>query len=257
MSSYLERIPRDILQNIAYLGATMSPLQPPKDLLHLLLSSSSVYASLCIRNSPHLYASIFRTKFDMDAILHKIGGALTDSYLAGELVSRYRVLRRVQQNNFSSTRLREDLWSAINMVLESNDLNEAQLSSVGFSAFIVTLVQSHMVLNDVVGHGDEVNALAIWLLCLTLSRSMLPRFLSKLLAYRLIEISLDEIIHMSNEIRQSILDLLRPFTISMSEVLYFLIHLCILTLRCGYQGYTHQRTFNDGLGYIAALQLGN
>lgn len=171
MASYLEQIPRDILQHIAFVGESSSILQPPHNLLCLLLTSSTIYRSLTPSACPHLYANIFRTKFDIAAARRRYHPALTDSALAVELRHRFRVLQRTRRCDLSTSGLRQDLWTALVMVLESDGMNEVQLSAAGFSDFIVALVRSRLEKDKDRGTCfDEIQALSIWLLCLTISR---------------------------------------------------------------------------------------
>jgi hypothetical protein len=178
MASYLETAPRDILHHIAFLLASSSVLEPPHHLLHLLLTSSTIHRSLSVHNCPHLYASIFRTKFDLVAKVHR---SLTDSALAAELLLRCRVLRRARCRDLSFQDSRQDLLAALRMLLESEGLNEAQLFAAGFPDFILSFVRLHLSHDS--DHPSsplhrDTNALAIWLLCFTLSHRMFARCLN-------------------------------------------------------------------------------
>jgi hypothetical protein len=170
MASIIENVPRDVLQYIALLVATSSELEPSCNLLPLLLTGSTMYHSLSIQASPHLYANVFRTKFDIVRELH---GQLTDSTLAAEWVHRCRLLRRVRRADIGPENAQRDLWAALRMILENRDLNEAHLLAAGFQEFIVSFAKAHLPCYSTISSPEyEISALATWLLCLTLSRRM-------------------------------------------------------------------------------------
>lgn len=160
--SRLEAIPHDILQHIAFLLAISSIDEGPRQLLHLLLISSGIYRSLSVHNHPHLYANIFRSTFDVDDRLHP---RLTDSTLAMELLQRYRILYRSRRQDRSAP-MPGELWAAFHMVLEDEGRNGRHLAAAGFPKFVLSLVDGLQL-----GEPDDnqVDALSIWLLCLTLT----------------------------------------------------------------------------------------
>jgi hypothetical protein len=167
MVSFFEKVPRDVLQYIAFLVATSSEQEPSRHLLNLLPTSSTVYHSLNIHASPHLYASIFRTKFDVVTELH---GRLTDSALAREWVQRCRLLERVRRGSLELENSQQDLWAAFRMILEDRGLNNAHLLAVGFSDFIMTFASAHLPCDTALSSLQyEISALVTWLLCFTLS----------------------------------------------------------------------------------------
>ncbi|KAF8644027.1 hypothetical protein AX16_008743 [Volvariella volvacea WC 439] len=190
MASYLEQVPRDILVNIAYLCATPSIA----DLCNLILANSSIYQSLSIRTCPHLYARIFRSKFDVGC--RRVRACRTDSALAGELLHRCFALRRVRKRAFSGKFLSWDLRTILQMLIEGGEKNDEHLYAVGFSEYILDLVQQRSEIHfDGLHHTNrnDCDALIVWLLCFTLSRS------------RINEIG--------EHTQQTILDFLRPFTL--------------------------------------------
>lgn len=186
MASHFESVPCDVLQHIAFLLASSSVLEPPHHLINLLLTSSTIYRSLKISNCPHLYANIFRTKFDLVANIH---GRLTDSALAVELLCRCRVLGRAGRRDLSFKNSRQDLLAALRMILESRGLNKTQLSAAGFPEFILSFVLQHLSHDtDCYPSGrlkQDTNALAIWLLCFTISHRMFCLFLKFLPSFNI------------------------------------------------------------------------
>ncbi|KAJ3881417.1 hypothetical protein F5051DRAFT_449975 [Lentinula edodes] len=199
MLPYLELIPRDILEYIAFLVVlTPDPVfRPPQELLNLLLTSSTLYTSLCTSSAPHLYARIFRSTFDLD-----INGPsndaskFTDSQLTFDLVSRYRLLRRVRRMEFSNKMMLEDLRVAMQTVIESKRVNEAHLKSAGFSEFTFSYAEQcltkHQIAQTHAAFDYETN-LILWLLALTWSR--------------------DDVTKIAQETRENFLILLRPLVL--------------------------------------------
>lgn len=167
MASYLEAVPHDVLQHIAFLLATASVVEAPRHLLHLLLTSTTIRRSLDVHNSPHLYANIFRATFDVDTRLHL---QLTDSTLALELHRRYSILWRSRRQDTSSDPTQGELWAALRMVLENEGRNEILLKAADFPRFITSFIRRRLATNtDRYPDRYGANSLAMWLLCLTLT----------------------------------------------------------------------------------------
>ncbi|KAG7087745.1 hypothetical protein E1B28_013686 [Marasmius oreades] len=185
MYSPLERVPPDVLQNIAFLLESSDILSPQRDLLSLLLTCSAMYNSLSPVAAPHLYARLFRSKFDTGALLRRLplqAGILTDSSLTNELMIRCRLLARLRSRLTQSSLLEEnvleweDLRAALRMTLESEGLNEAHLASAGFGAYMVEYLMRLLETRGGLRHsnrhiqGEEVS-LALWLLILNWSQA--------------------------------------------------------------------------------------
>ena len=144
MSSRLETVPRDILQLIAFLSTSSSVFDAPIEIQRLLLTSSYIYRSLHIHVAPHVFAQIFHTKFDTAALFRRYGASLTHSLLATELSNRCRLLQRARRMDFSPINLTQDLWAALWLIVESDGLNELQLSKSNFLAFILALTRDKL-----------------------------------------------------------------------------------------------------------------
>lgn len=165
MAPRLDTIPLDILQHIAYLSALGSSANPPIDLLHLLLTNSTIYRSLRLRSNPHLYANIFCSVFDFCRSMDHV----TASNIAAEFVCRHRFLRRVRRLDFSIEELTQDLWAAVRMILESNRANQMHLITVNFSAFLIDL--SQLIFANYPGTEElDLKTVIVWLLCLSISQ---------------------------------------------------------------------------------------
>jgi len=174
MSSRFETLPNDILQTIVFLSVSTSVFEPPVEILHLLLTHPFIYCSLRVSSASDLYAHIFFTKFDTGASVRRFCRRLPDSAFATQLLSRCRLLRRVRRADFSSAGLKQDLWTALWMFLESDGLNERQLSQVRFSDFILGLARSELLVHEPKSPArpddTSLKPIIIWLLCLALSR---------------------------------------------------------------------------------------
>jgi hypothetical protein len=176
MLSLLELLPTDILEHIAFLTAPTN-FSPPESLLHLMLTSSTMYHNLSLPSAPHLYAKIFRACFDLGATWRLSLSKMTDSRLAQELVSRFRLLHRVRRHDLSSREtLKADLCTAMRMLLESDGLNEEYLDSIGFLQFVIGHLERcvednlHRRCGDI--PADDSNQLAIESLAWILTRGV-------------------------------------------------------------------------------------
>ncbi|KAJ7756331.1 hypothetical protein B0H16DRAFT_1371645 [Mycena metata] len=182
MLSSLDHIPHDVLHHIALLGATPG-YAPPVDLCCLLATCRAIYEGLNIHTSPHVYAGIFKLKYDATVACSQ----RTDSSLASELVQRCRALRRCRHLDLSLPGLRQDLWTLLWMVVEGG--SRVPLCEARLSTFIIELAQYYL-REDVRPHG-ELKSLVIWLFCLGVSR--------------------DDISLQNPEVRSTLVALLRPF----------------------------------------------
>ncbi|KAJ7042949.1 hypothetical protein C8F04DRAFT_1029881 [Mycena alexandri] len=181
MLSSLDHIPHDVLHHIALLGAPPG-YALPVDLCSLLATCRAIYEGLNIHASPHLYADIFKLKYDATAACSQ-----TDSSLASELVQRCLALRRCRHLDLSLPGLRQDLWTLLWMIVEGG--SRVPLCEAPLSTFIIEVAQ-HYLREDVRPHG-ELKSLVIWLFCLGVSR--------------------DDISSQNPEVRSTLVALLRPF----------------------------------------------
>ncbi|KAF9262005.1 hypothetical protein L218DRAFT_988508 [Marasmius fiardii PR-910] len=203
MRSSLDLVPPDVLQHIAFLLESHEILSSHHDLLSLLLTCSAMYNALSPVAAPHLYARIFRTKFDTKALHRRLPlhtGALTDSLLTHELMLRCRLLARVRSLYTQSSLLEEhlldseDLRTALRMTLESEGLNEVHLASVGLVAYMTEYLKRLLPTKE--GYPsrhvqDEDVSLALWLLVLNWSQA--------------------DACNLSEKLRRDLIVLLRPF----------------------------------------------
>ncbi|KAJ3569117.1 hypothetical protein NP233_g5268 [Leucocoprinus birnbaumii] len=169
MASSLEFLPSDILHQIAHQATKNSfPALGTRQILSLLLTSSTLYQTLNLKSCPHLYADIFRSSFDTYALLKRFKFQVTDSVLANELVVRCQMLRRIRRHNSSSSALRDDLWTALWMVYESDGRNEFHLGDACLPEYLLGLLKRWD--HDAENTSQELRSLVIWLLCFTLKQ---------------------------------------------------------------------------------------
>ncbi|KAG6833395.1 hypothetical protein H0H87_007380 [Tephrocybe sp. NHM501043] len=171
MAASLSAIPVDVLQDIGFLLAAFSLPQPPRCLVNLLLTCSSIHDALSVRACPQLYARIFRHTFDFDGSLHT---RVPDSVLAVELCHRHRVLWRTRRMDLSSEPDHDELWGAMRLVLENDGRNSRLLATNNFYTFMMSYVLQRLshaeATNLLPRSNDDTTSLAMWLLCLTLRR---------------------------------------------------------------------------------------
>ncbi|KAF8626646.1 hypothetical protein AX15_004739 [Amanita polypyramis BW_CC] len=194
MPPYLETVPSDILQHIAYLTSSAPTPTPPSDLLALMLTNSGLYRQLNTLASPHLYAELFRTKFDFSGACCPWRTGLADSVLAGDFVQRFKALRRGREMDLSSERLHEVLWAALWMAVENDGLNEKHFSSVNFPAYTIELARQYL-------NGRSGNHLQ--------NRVEIQSLIACLLCYTFTE---ERLAAIPREIREELLNTLRPLT---------------------------------------------
>ncbi|KAG9017609.1 hypothetical protein FRB90_000560 [Tulasnella sp. 427] len=114
--------------------SAVSP-RPPKDLISLLCTSSSLYSALNPQSNPHLYAEIFRRTFDTSALYRRFPiSHLTAPSLTHELKRRWTCLSRVRalsatysnswkERSYRRPQLLEDLMTLYIMFTESDTGN--------------------------------------------------------------------------------------------------------------------------------------
>jgi len=167
MSSYLQTIPTDVLEHIAFFACSSSIYKPPTDLLRLLLTSRGIYHTLCPQSCPQLYASLFRQRFDPCKPCNDHTGASTNSSLAVKLTERLQMLRMARLCDMSPGGLSKNLSIALEMVLENRCINATQLTSVDFPEYLRMLCVAYLQASP-----DQVHPeILLWLAALTWSRS--------------------------------------------------------------------------------------
>ena len=181
--SSLESAPREVIEEIAFCVALVSFLGPPTSLSAFLRLSKTIYKAVNRNDNPHLYARIFRSKFDIHAVPRRFGNdfALT-SEQAHEFVRRCEGLKRIRNNAYprylygddGDGGLRIDMWMAYIMFLESDGCNALQLIQYArIDRFALEFVRNGGRLHDGAQQNEgwvldtEVNALGMWLFWFT------------------------------------------------------------------------------------------
>jgi hypothetical protein len=178
-TSYLESIPTDVLEHIAFFVGSASIYSPPCDLVHLLLCSRSVNNTLRTKACPQLYASLFRARFDRCTNGHidhngRWRQPPNSLALTTKFISRCGMLQRVRRDDKRRDRLSQDLLTVLEMVLEDKGLNATHLTSVMFPEHLRGLIVNCLSSQQSAGKlQDEPKIrpeLLLWLAALTWSR---------------------------------------------------------------------------------------
>ncbi|KAJ8520732.1 hypothetical protein ONZ45_g2457 [Pleurotus djamor] len=180
--SKFEQIAPEILERIALYAVLLSSpptIGPPAILTTLSLLSRKLHSIFSYHHTTtHLYAAVFRVKFD--ASVFHYGRRFSQRWdrtgcLAGELRRRFEVMRRLRMCSLSAGGGVEkgDWWTVYLMLLENDGLNRAQLirwariERVLPAALRAAVAPSPM---DV-----ELVSLITWIMWLTTSRQSLRR----------------------------------------------------------------------------------
>lgn len=173
-TSPLCRLPIDILENIGVEVTAVDPLGPPKDLVPLLLTCKAIHDALSFEDNHnrHLYARIFRCRFDVRASKRRFSDpAHFSSNLAQQLRVYSAALTRIRRGIMLSSTVEHDLWSAFFLMAENDGRNEAQLEWAGLRAFVARFVGETLWLGREACHGwpaeRPASALALWLMWAT------------------------------------------------------------------------------------------
>jgi hypothetical protein len=214
--SPFERLAPEILQRIAYHLGTYTFHGPPCHLLPLLCTSSTIYRAVSLKSTTHLYADIFRFKFDDEAPARRLSDRwLTTKCLAHELVNRCLVLKRIRNRHPHSV---ADLWTAYLMMLESDGRNESQLIDwAGVVEYLYTVISDRTNVPPTSQWSwfeeREGTALTIWLLFMTMERGKANQWYSYTNVLTLPMLS-DGLSMESPERMQHIQNILFPFVVS-------------------------------------------
>lgn len=185
----LENLVPEVLQRIAFFASGLN-LGPPSNVLSMLLTCHGIHNALSFEYHPYLYDRIFRSKFDILAPQRRLGTRITkSSIVANELRIRCRTLQRIRRGQISTEYIRDDLWTAYLMMLESDGRNEMQLIDyANIRSFIYEFLHFRLNEGSETNAGwpieNDVNALAVWLLWLVndTSKCKTRYILSKLLS---------------------------------------------------------------------------
>ncbi|KAN0066027.1 hypothetical protein ACQY0O_000119 [Thecaphora frezii] len=143
---------------------------PPNDLRSLLLVCRRFHHLLNLRANPHLYARVFRSKFDTAAIERRFGQeAVSSVNLAQELRRRCLVLRRMRRSverqelcpggmtEETYAEVVDNLWTAYMMLLENDGLNLQQLKWGQIESYLA-IHHAQVMLTDAVRPGYPLDS---------------------------------------------------------------------------------------------------
>lgn len=135
----MDKVPQEVLEQIAFFSVTDSFLGPPSTLSSLLITNRNIHSRLSFASNPLLYAKVFAYKFDIVPAIRRFGTRHTTPYiLADELKLRCLLLKQIkarlgsteasvpvhERNVFSTPRL---LCHVYLLMLENEGKNEKQL----------------------------------------------------------------------------------------------------------------------------------
>lgn len=175
------RLPLPVLENIGLEVSVVNPLGPPTDLVSLLLTCKHVHSFLGFPHNRHLYARIFRAKFDYRAAFRRFGARATyTANLANQLRIYCQCLTHIRRGDIMSNHTPRFLWAAFLMMVESDGKNEAQLLEwAGLKTFADRFVRERLWEGRDNYNGwpaeSVTNSLALWLMWLTTDEGAFSR----------------------------------------------------------------------------------
>lgn len=166
-------LPHELLENIALYCACTPFLGPPHRIISLLLTCRTLNSSLSYDTNSHLYAKIFKLKFDHAAPLRRLGPErVAHTGLGEELKARCIAMKRMRalgRSNAIHTDefLTSDLWMAYLMCLESDGNNAEQLVKYALlGQFVKLYVSREMAPRSTIPSyplENVENSLALWI----------------------------------------------------------------------------------------------
>lgn len=173
--SILCSIPLVILENIAHETTLIDPFGPPSTLIPLLLTCRHIHNALSFKSCSHLYARIFRSRFDYRAASRRFGIRATYSPTLAKQLKKYCItLKRFRRGDINSDTLQDDFYLAFFMMSENDGRNYVQLQWAGLPAFVDRFVRQRLWDDRESSNGwpaeNRINSLALWLLYFTTTK---------------------------------------------------------------------------------------
>ncbi|KAJ3489605.1 hypothetical protein NLI96_g2037 [Meripilus lineatus] len=198
-SSFLCSIPTVILEHIAHHTTLLDPFGPPAIIIPLLLTCKHINSALSFKTCSHLYARIFRSKFDYRAATRRFGLRATFSpNLAKQLKKYCKTLKFIRRGDIFSESLTKHLWIAFFMMSENDGRNYVQLKRAGLPQLVDRFVRERLWDDREHSNGwpaeSTLNSLALWLLFFTTTPETLEAE--------------------SPEERRALMELVRPYVIT-------------------------------------------
>lgn len=220
-----ETLPGNVVQTIAFFSVTSATLGPPRGLIQMFLISRAVWNALRPDANPIFFADLFKFYFDLDAPRRKIRSSGLNAFcLSAEMIQRFQVLKRIRDQNYSDEdedQIRNNLWTAYMMLLESDGLNERHLKMAGISSYACGLIR-HRFGAEYESYGlplnNEINSLALWLTCLTATSGEYRCLVRPDDSHIWLA---DTILDKSNAFLERVYGLLRPLVMNFAKVKLF------------------------------------
>ena len=178
-ASPFSALPPDILDHITFSLALADPSGPPCPVLPLLCTSSHVNYHLSVANNAHLYARIFRAKFDYRAPARRMcQEASYASALAFQLVHYSRTLHNIRRGDIHSPTILHDFYRLFTLALENDGRNVHHLNWARYADFLHRYVLTRLWQDREESYGwpleSPENAFALWLYYFSLDHGALP-----------------------------------------------------------------------------------
>ncbi|EPQ55880.1 hypothetical protein GLOTRDRAFT_129091 [Gloeophyllum trabeum ATCC 11539] len=158
-----------IVENLTLRTADLTPIGPPSNLVPLSLVSRTYYKTLKDDCLPDVFRRIFERRFDMSALLRRLG-PLAPSDVAAELSRRYTSLKMIRRGSLGDPNLRDALMRAYFMLLEDDGDNAMQIAWSNLSETVENILRCSLQKDSTI--DQDVMALAI-VLCSALSQTLL------------------------------------------------------------------------------------
>jgi hypothetical protein len=162
-NSILCRFPAEILVNIALEVIRFEPLGPPKALIPLLCTCKLVHNALAFNQCRDLFARIFETKFDVDAVRRRFGPSLGvgSTNLANRPVKNYCTnLQGIRRGDiYPPDHILDVLWTSFLMGTD-HDGDACQLAWAGLDTLMDQLVRVPLCedVENKLHNGEELSA---------------------------------------------------------------------------------------------------
>ena len=161
------RLPPNVLEDIT-LYAVDTQLGPPREILTLILTCRAIHNQLL--DCSHLYARVFRCKFDYAAARRRLGeAAVYTPNLARQLKAHCITLAALRSGDVHGPNLLTTLWGAFLMMIENDGRNAVQLIEyAGLKPFLATYAAQRLWkgLHNGWPQCNIANSLALWLMWL-------------------------------------------------------------------------------------------
>lgn len=169
MPAFLQAVPNEILDHIAFHLAATIPYALPDPLLPLRYASKFFCFRLDPRVNPSLYARIYRLKFDDSAVRRRAFAPEAENY-ADQFLHSCKALAAIRDREFQAEDPGSILFAAYIMMLDNDGKNRAQLEWAGIELYLDVYIRNYMynpterMANNGWPQDTAANACALWLM---------------------------------------------------------------------------------------------